>query len=182
MSWETGLDTTLDHVWETLRRGVAESQHPARQPTFGTIGHDGPQLRTVVLRGARRAVAELEVHTDKATTKVSEIAIDPRVSFHIWAPAQDLQLRLMGRARLIHCDATRWAAIPPDAQIVYGGTPTPATPIAQPQDHTPGATLERFTAIVVTLTRIETVHLGTTQHRRAEFVASDQWAGQWLAP
>ncbi|MCC1491249.1 pyridoxamine 5'-phosphate oxidase family protein [Cognatishimia sp. F0-27] len=169
-------------AWQHMARGVADRRHPARHPTLGTIGADGPQLRTVVLRGWDPA-GIAEIHTDSASAKTREIAEDPRVALHVWIPKQNLQMRLMATARMIHADEERWGKIPPGAQIVYGGTPAPGTPIDAPEMHSPGATITRFTALSLTVNRLDLVHLGEDLHRRVMVQRSkDGWSSEWVAP
>lgn len=181
MSWTDTPAGMWAQAWQELGRGVADRKHPARTPTLATTGPDGPEARTVVLRGIDPDRATLEIHTDTASAKVAQIAQDPRVALHIWIPKQNLQLRLAAHAVLIHSDANRWAKIPPNAQIVYGGTPAPGATLARPEDHAPGATQDRFTTIECSLTRADILHLGTPRHLRAAFLGPD-WAGTWIAP
>ena len=181
MSWTDTPAGLWTQAWQELARGVADRKHPARTPTLATLGADGPEARSVVLRRADPESAILEIHTDTASAKVAEIARDPRVALHVWIPKQNLQLRLSAHATLIHNDADRWANIPETAQIVYGGTPEPGQVIDRPDDHTPGATPDRFTAIDCRLTRADILHLGTPRHLRATFTGPD-WSGAWVAP
>ena len=168
-------------AWAALARGVADKRHPARHPTFASLGADGPALRTVVLRGWSDGTAE--IHTDSRTDKVAQLQADPRFALHVWVPRQKLQIRLWGRATLTFADERRWNAIPEDARRVYGGTPEPGTPLSAPEDHTPGATLERFAAISARATRGDVVHLGEELHRRIAIRhEGDGWHAAWVAP
>jgi len=181
MSWEASLPSLWQRVWDELEQGVCVAAHPARRPTFATISADGPALRTVVLRGIDRQSCTFEVHTDTASRKIAEVRTDPRVGAHVWLPEIALQIRLWAIAEVTEADPNRWSKIPPKSQIVYGGSPTPGTPISEPRDHTPGATIERFATLTCRVTRADIVHLGQDLHRRAVYEAPD-WSGQWVAP
>ncbi|MEM7296146.1 MAG: pyridoxamine 5'-phosphate oxidase family protein [Pseudomonadota bacterium] len=181
MSWHETLEGFVAKAWQELERGVADRHHPARHLSFGTIGDYGPSLRTVVLRGADEAARTLEVHTDRASAKVADIERDPRVALHAWIPLQRLQIRVSAQAELIHGDPARWARVPEKSGLAYGGAPRPGLPIAAPQDHTPGATIERFTAVLCHVTRMDTVYLGEERHLRAVY-SQPAWSGSWVAP
>ena len=82
-------------AWDQLARGVADAKHPARTPTLATISANGfPAQRTVVLRAADRAAAEVEIHTDALTPKVEELRANNKAALHVWVRKSMLQLRL----------------------------------------------------------------------------------------
>ena len=170
-------------AWQQLSRGKADRRHPARTPTLATIGPDGPRMRSVILRGLDRAAAVLEVHSDRASDKVAEIAADPRVACHVWCPKADLQIRVSGTARLIHADPARWQQVPAAARAVYGGTPAPGTRLDRPEDHAAEGALERFTAIRITVEAGDILYLGADRHRRVRARRDgDGWVCDWIAP
>ncbi|KNG92171.1 pyridoxamine 5'-phosphate oxidase family protein [Pseudaestuariivita atlantica] len=175
------LADLLQMAETALTRGVADRRHPARHPVLATIGADGPEQRVLVLRGWSDAIARLQ--TDAATAKVRELTADPRCALHFWVPRQDLQIRLAGRATLTPGSAEDWERMPDHARHVYGGTPTPGTPMDGPDAFEPGAELARFTVLTVTCARMEVLHLGRDRHVRAVFQrANGAWDGQWIAP
>lgn len=183
--WYEDLATTLDEVWRKLARGVADRRSPARHPTLATVARDGgAEARTMILRGADRATASLEIHTDLEAEKVAEIRAAPRVALHVWDPRADFQLRLRGRAEIDTGEAARaaWERVPEAARTNYGGTPPPGTPIVDPTAHRIAADPGRFAILRCRLDEIETLHLGEDRHRRARFRAADGWRGTWLVP
>lgn len=169
-------------AWDAISRGCADPDHPARQPVLATSGAEGPSLRMVVLRGWNADVAEIQ--SDSATGKVADLAIDPRAALLVWIPADSLQIRLTGRAELIHGDRTRWENIPEGPRRVYGGTPPPGTPMQDPADHKPDPDPDRFTVIRIHVTRADILHIEEKRHTRARFErdAAGQWSGSWIAP
>lgn len=170
----TGL---FDTVWGHLIRGVADRRHPARHPTLATIGPDGPEVRTLVLRGACRAEGRLTLHTDAQSPKAAQIAADPRVALHVWLPRPRLQLRLTAHATLAPGDPARFAALPPEAQVNYGGA-APGTPLPAPE---PPPDPARFLEIACILRRIDVLSLDAMPHRRALYRREDGWQGAWIA-
>jgi hypothetical protein len=166
----------FDRVWRHLTRGVSDRRHPARHPTLATIGPEGPEARTLVLRGADRAAARLELHTDMASPKVAQITGDPRVALHVWVPRDRLQIRIRARAAAGPGDPALFARLPEEARRNYGG-PAPG---GAPDDRVYDGDPARFAAITLEVRQIDALVLDDP-HLRAVFAAPD-WAGHWVAP
>ena len=184
MNDDNNLQAFLDEAWQHLKRGTADSRSPARYPTFATVSPEGkPQARTVALRSASRVASVLEVHTDIATAKVTALESTPVAAFHIWLPRINLQIRLSTSVAILTGDRIdgQWAKVPPASRVSYGTLPTPGYPIVDVYAYQKPADRDRFAVLSCTLKEIDLVHLGE-RHRRAVFVAEDDWAGQWLAP
>jgi hypothetical protein len=176
---EQSLHGLFDTVWRHLGRGVVDRRHPARHPTLATIGPDGPEARTLVLRDATRATATLELHTDAASSKAAEIHADPRVALHVWLQKPRLQIRMRATATLAPGDPTLFAALPPEARANYGGPPPGTVLFGQPE--MPAGDPARFTRIICRLTRIDVLCL-VDPHRRALYREAEGWSGHWIAP
>ncbi|ABD53171.1 pyridoxamine 5'-phosphate oxidase family protein [Jannaschia sp. CCS1] len=172
---DTVLTGLLDTVWQQFGRGTKDRHHPARHPTLATIGTDGPDLRTLVLRAASHAEATLEFHTDAASPKVAHIRRDARVAIHIWIPKASLQVRAKAIAKILPGDPNLFAQLPEAARMNYQG-PVPGTPLPAEPDATPN----RFTRLICHLSEIDVLHL-TTPHQRAVYTAPD-WRGIWVSP
>jgi len=185
VTWFEALDTTLDEVWQELLRGQGDANAPARQPTLATHGLTGfPEARTVVMRSATRKSAELEIHTDRATTKVSELKTRPRAALHIWVPQRNLQIRIRAEIEIADRDRTDkdWRKVPTASRENYGVNPAPGTPITAPNQIERSADPERFAILICRIIEIDTVCLTGPLHHRALFRRADDWKGQWLAP
>lgn len=172
----TTLSSLHDLVWSHLTRGKADRKHPARHPTLATIGPNGPELRTLVLRRADPIAKTLELHTDSASPKVAQINIDPRVALHVWVPKERLQIRLRALAQVNAGDQALFNQLPPEAQANYGG-PMPGRPLPTPDG---GPDPERFASIHLQVTEIDALVL-SDPHIRAIYAAPD-WDGAWVAP
>lgn len=173
---DTSLNRLLETVWQHLARGTADRHHPARHPTLATLGPDGPDLRTLVLRAVHRDENALEFHTDAASPKAAHIAAHPAIALHVWVPKARLQIRARGTARIAQGDPALFAQLPEQAQSNYTG-PTPGTPLPAKAAQTG----PRFSRLLCTLTEIDALTL-SDPHQRALFQASDTWQGQWIAP
>lgn len=165
----------LDRVWRHLTRGVADRKHPARHPTLATMGPEGPEARTLVLRGADREAGLLEMHTDLASPKVAQIRAEPRVAVHVWVPKDRLQIRMTARAEVSPGDRDLFERLPEAAQANYGGAVPGGTPGDEGQSDP-----ARFGVIRLHLTRIDALILDEP-HRRAVFEGPD-WRGRPVAP
>lgn len=182
--WQHDLGATLDQVWARLARGVADRKAPARHPVLASMGLRGfAEARTVVLRAARRGEARLELHTDRRSSKVAELAAAPGASLHVWDAAARLQMRLRVRVEVLtgEAAAAAWEKVPAQARLQYGGAPPPGEAIAAPSGHAPAADPAAFAVLACHVAEIETLHLGDP-HARALFGAGDGWRGRWLAP
>ena len=182
--WFETAEGTLQNVWDTLARGVADAKHAARRPTFATTSPQGwPEARTVVLRSAERDLSQITVHTDLYSDKIKSLTETPRAALHIWDETQDLQIRLQVTVVIQSGAATRtlWDAIPDHAQQSYGIAPPPGTPIETALDYAKKPDPDTFAVLICRLMHIDDVHLGR-DHRRISFARNRHWQGQWLSP
>jgi pyridoxamine 5'-phosphate oxidase len=185
---------TLAEAWRLITRGVADRRSPFHTPTVATIGLDGaPSLRTVVLRHCNAAGRRLRFHTDRRSQKVSELALDPRISIHFYDPTAKIQLRVAGRA-LVHVEGpvaeSAWAASRPFSRACYAVNPGPGAALEGPGDYdlpTDPALYDagriQFCAVETHIASIEWLYLANAGHRRARFA----WKGtavqaEWLVP
>jgi pyridoxine/pyridoxamine 5'-phosphate oxidase len=177
-AWAREPGALLGEVWRRLEAG----EGAARQPALATVGEDGPSVRTVVLRGADRARASLEMHADVASAKVRHLRRTPEASVHVWDAEASLQVRLAVRVRVVEgaAAADAWARVPEGARCRYGGT-EPGARLASPLDRLEAAEAMRFAVLAARVHRIDALHLGQT-HRRALYLAADGFAGAWIAP
>lgn len=182
--WFETTDGLWARMWQTLGRGVADAKHPARLPTFATVSPMGwPEARTVVLRHADAAAAQVSVQTDLTSSKMASLATTPRAALHIWDRKQDLQIRLQADVTVQSGEAVRpiWDKVPDLGRQSYGITPPPGTPIATALDYVKQPDPATFAVLTCTISHVDLVHLGI-QHRRAGFSRSGDWQGQWLSP
>jgi pyridoxamine 5'-phosphate oxidase len=188
------LQLSLAHAWAMLARGVADRRSAFHTPTLATVDADGvPQARTVILRGCDVPGRMVRIHTDRRSSKVSEIRREPRVGLHFYDAGQKIQLRLAGRATLHTSDdvaATAWASARPMSRVIYGQTlaqgvevDTPATGTAPVVPDGSVLGYENFLIIRIEVQAIEWLYLGHQGHRRARFAwRNGERSAQWLAP
>ena len=184
MSDLTNLGLFYDEAWQLIRRGVADRRSASRHPTFATVSPEGmPEARTVVLRNASQTRADLEVHTDTASGKITSLAQSPYAAIHIWDSRARLQIRATARIYVLTGPdaAPRWENVPDAGRVSYGSQPTPGAQIeaAFAYQHAPDPA--RFAVLICELESLDLLHLGE-QHRRAQFLRAQGWRGTWCAP
>lgn len=184
MSDAGDLAALLDLAWQRLGRGLADRRAPARHPVLATVSRSGwPEARTVVLRGACRVTATLEMHSDAGSAKLRSLAHRPRAELLVWDPRPALQIRIAAKVTLLQgaAAADRWTRVPAAARAGYGRRPAPGTPIAGPHAYDSPGDAHGFAVLTCRIVAFDLLHLGT-RHRRAAFHAVDDWRGQWCAP
>ena len=95
----TGSDE-LTRVLGLLRRATRDRRSSLRNVSLATVeASGGPRLRTLVLRGVGEGGETFDFWTDTRSSKVSEIAANPRVALLFW-DGRSIQLRAEGRATI----------------------------------------------------------------------------------
>ncbi|HHP7239326.1 pyridoxamine 5'-phosphate oxidase family protein [Longibacter sp.] len=195
------LDDVLDLVWKEIEAGANDPQHFFRTPTFGTAGIDQPQLRTVILRAVQREARALSFHSDRRSSKVSEIRSNDRIAWHAWNPERSLQLRLRGSATVHTTDPVAdgmWESEPPASLGHYLKPEAPATVVDEPDDGLPdgfhaGDLIREdvadgrphFAVIRTVIDEIDALHLQRGNHQRATFRWNESgktFEGDWVVP
>jgi len=96
-------------AWAELERAAHDRDSPFRHAQLATAGpHGWPQLRTVILRFADAARRQVGFHTDRRSTKVTEMDAETAVALAAYDRARGLQIRLTGQAG-IHVEDARAA-------------------------------------------------------------------------
>ncbi len=181
--WFETLEGIWEQSWSLLEAAARDAGSAAHTGALASRGlGGGGEARMVVLRGADRRAARLEIHTDRASRKAQEIAADPLVTLLFWVPDRSLQIRARARATLLTDDTqATWETLSESARRNYGGQPPPSTPLASAEDHAKTAERDRFAILSARLTSLDALHLGS-RHRRAIYERERDFAGMWLAP
>ncbi|WP_022976658.1 pyridoxamine 5'-phosphate oxidase family protein [Nevskia ramosa] len=195
------LDAIEAEAWALLEAGGGSFRAPFHAGTLGTIGGDGPNLRTVILRGADGASRRIWCHTDIRSPKIAELAADCRIAWTLYDEASRLQFRAWGRAIVHHDDdiaRARWETTVLNSRRIYHAVAPPSSisPIATgglppeldderwtPEYSEHGAA--NFVALETRITRLEALYLHHAGHRRALFRYGDdgtRLAADWLIP
>ncbi|MFN3260101.1 MAG: pyridoxamine 5'-phosphate oxidase family protein [Pikeienuella sp.] len=189
----TALPDLLDRAWTALEAGAAPGRSRFSMVYLATTGLDGaPRLRTVVLRRADRAAGTAGFNTDLRSPKIAEMRAEPRAALLGYDMEAGFQVRLEGRARLLPQDGAAWEAALPRSRICYRHAYAPGSRLERPEDGDPteamiapedaDSGLPNFCAVDLLIERLEALDLSATGHRRAEYRATEGWAGRWLAP
>mgnify|MGYP003386194302 FL=1 len=188
------LDAASAYGWALIARGVTDRKSAFHTPVVATLGLDGgPEVRTVVLRGADLERWAVRFHTDRRSGKVAALTASPRIAMHFYCARSKVQLRLNGVATLHSDDANAeiaWRNSRPMSRACYAQTQAPGAAVAEPAlgaaSDAQGEEFGRanFVAVEVAVQRFEWLYLAFGGHRRAEFVRDDQGlvTSRWLAP
>lgn len=177
-------------AWERLATGAAGRDDPHHQGVLATIGPQGPQARTVVLRHVDPVGGVIGFHTDIRSPKWTELMADPRATWVSYG--HGVQVRLQGRIQAHHDDAVAkqaWAATRDFGRRCYLATAAPGTPTADPTTGLPAEELAtalgeaHFGVLRLHIERLDWLHLLALGHRRAGFKRVDgRWDGTWMIP
>ncbi len=189
----------LKKIWKHLDLAVLDRHHPFHTPVFGTISHDAPSLRVVVLRRFWRKPRGLAFHTHSGSPKVEEIKVNPNVSWVFYHVEEKIQLRINGVAK-IHTDdeltEEQWIATHPFSRRCYiGEAPTKIS--KNPTHGMPEEIVDReptieeseigrahFVVITSTIDAIDCLELDVKGNRRSLFKwnETDELSMKWLTP
>ena len=189
------LDGSLAQAWAMIARGAADRRSAFHTPVVATIDETGsPCQRVMVLRAAHVTQRALRLHTDRRSAKMRHLQRHPHMSVLFYDVGAKLQLRLQGRVQ-VHCEDAiaheAWLASRPQSRLCYEQADAPGTPIDAPYAELPvdqrfaatDAGEKNFSAVIVTIDRLEWLFLAIEGHRRARWDwRQGQWQGAWLAP
>lgn len=177
-----------DAIWALLGEGVESASSPFHTPVLATVGEEGPEARTVVLRSADPGSRQISCHTDWRAPKRRQIERNSRVCWLFYDRHRKIQLRLRGQA-VLHQSSdyarVRWAASPPRSRLCYAAPLAPGTAVPEP----PEAPLqqdtgfENFAVVMCTVDSVDWLYLQAAGHQRARlFWKAGSWDAGWLAP
>ncbi len=193
----TSLEAVWDDAWSRLVRGAARRNHAFHNCALATIGEDGADARTVVLRHADRMAGQLRIHTDRRSAKLGQLLHDDRVCLLFYGDSVQVRVRGIAHVQVddAECDAA-WRSTSPMSRRCYLTTGAPGTP-----SHTPTSGLSAeiesgrpavevteagrafFAIVVVQAQAIEWLHLAASGQRRAGFSRTGGgWMSTWLIP
>jgi pyridoxamine 5'-phosphate oxidase len=193
------FDAVLDDIWKRLGRGAADRRSAMHTPAVGSIdAHGHVSQRIMVLRKVDRPAGTLRFHTDIRSAKATQVTTSS-VGILGYDAGAKIQIRATGSAAILTGGPdveAAWAATSASGRRSYLTTFAPGTVSEAPTSGLPTAIAARVPAIeettagrahfgllIVTLDRLEWLHLAHDGHRRAGFARiGDDWRGQWLIP
>jgi pyridoxamine 5'-phosphate oxidase len=179
-------------TWRELQRACHDRHHAWRTPVYASVGEQGPDARTVVLREANDQVdppaRQLVIYTDARAAKVAQLRHDARAMLVFWSKTLSWQLRCQVTAT-VHEDGlaatSRWvrvkqspaaddylSALPPGAELAG----PPAARVAHAAAG-PAATPAHFAVIEAEIVSTDWLELHPQGHRRARWDAA---GARWL--
>jgi len=177
-----------DRIWSLLSEGVERASSPFHTPALATVGEDGPEVRTVVLRIADAERRQISCHTDWRSPKRRQVEQGNRVCWLFYDRDRKVQLTAWGQTAFHHVtdDARkRWEASPPRSHSCYStlvapGTPVPESPTA-PRESDVG--FDNFAILLCTVDSIDWLFLQAAGHQRAQLQwRKGTWKAGWVAP
>jgi hypothetical protein len=190
------LDAVWDDLWQRLEAAVTQRDHAFRTAVLATVGEDGADARTVVLRHVDRQRACLRFHSDARSTKLAQIEHDERVCLVFYGEGVQVRLRGMAQICADPVAAEAWTRTGTMSRRCYLTIDAPGTPIHQPASGLPAAFESsrpplaesesgraRFAVVEVEVASLDWLHLAADGQRRAGFGRSgDGWISTWLVP
>lgn len=196
--WDS-LERVLADVERILNRGVSDFNDAFHWPVLGTVGSDGCQQRTVILRGFDPIRRILICHTDSRAGKAAEIRMDNRVSWLFYHPKRRIQVRITGLAEL-HTDDLfadeQWAATSAANRLNYSTGEAPGTAVPEPASGLPELFLNKlpslleseksrphFMTISCVYDSMDCLRLSPLGNRRARFTWTlSEKKATWIVP
>lgn len=185
------LNDVLGAAFGALAEGAARPGSAWRHVSLGTVAADGkPRVRTLVLRAFDAGAPTLDLHTDRRSAKVAELAAVPLACVHAWNAATGEQLRLEGSIAMHAGDAVAqgaWAALRPASHDTYRVMPGPGCVMSDPGEAGPAlddaAAFGVFVVLRFSIKQLEYLLIRESLHRRARFTwDSGTFTPIWLAP
>jgi pyridoxamine 5'-phosphate oxidase len=192
----SSLEKIRAEVWEMLGGAVSDTKNPLRTPVLGTVGPEGSQLRTVVLRRVVAAERLLMCNTDLRSAKIRDIQALSRLSWLFYQPEERVQLRLAGQASLLQAGPLvdeEWSRLSPLNRRDYCTVDPPGSPLSVPSSGLPdsfGQTpaegeigRKNFVVVVCQVDALDWLLLQESGHLRAQFTwRDDKLAATWVVP
>ena len=192
------LHDVLFDVAERLGQAARSRKAAMHTPVVGTADGD---LRIMVLRACDAELTQLRFHTDARSPKVALLRDQPEISLLAYDPAERIQIRARGLARVEQygpvADAA-WVTATTFARRCYLTASAPGAFAAEPWSGLPpeiegvNPTEEQllsaranFAVVLVTLMELDWLYLAHNGHRRARFSRGDAgqpWQGTWVVP
>jgi pyridoxamine 5'-phosphate oxidase len=167
--------------WLELGRAAHDRDHPWRVMVLATVGNEGAEARSIVLREASAETRELIYYTDSRSPKVAQIRANPKGVLVCWWPRPGWQLRLRVTQTIETAGlevSSRWARVKmsPAAHDYLAALP-PGTAVDRYQPER--GSREHFAIVTARVDEMDWMELHADGHRRAR-LAGD--TSSWLIP
>lgn len=169
-------------LWMRLSAGVEDVNASARNLALATERMDGGgAARFVVLRGIDRAEPSLTFYTHIGSDKAFELADEPKAEVLLWDAASSFQARLSVSVEITPGSPKLWDRLSKGARLNYVPTPPPGSAIEAPFTAGPSGP-EAFAVLTARIQSADILDLSEVPHKRAQFKASENFTGRWVAP
>ena len=177
--------TSVHSLLEWISKAPTQLRHPMRAPTVITTVDNIPNARTMILRDV--CDNGLIFFTDKRSSKIHDITINPHGTIHSYDTKKKLQIRIRAHISCVveHPQLHRWRSIGLNRFQDYGSSISPGTPIENSQIPAPTLDIarENFCILMASVTDIELLKLSRQGHQRIEWsLRENRWTFQRLVP
>lgn len=193
------LDRLLDECWNQLEEAARSAKHGWHLPVLGSIEGERARTRMVVLRGVDVDSRTIWCHTDRRSTKISDVEKQPAVSWLFYDSEDRVQLSVHARAMVHTRDAiaeSAWESSRVESLRCYLAPDSPGELSSEPTVNLPAELIERppsaeeaaagrdnFAVIQTEVESLELLYLQQSGNVRARFWwAGDAWAKSWVTP
>lgn len=172
-------------IWKELGRASQDRHHEWRTPVLATIGLDGlANARTVVLRRADAADAQLDIYTDSRSPKVAQLQAQSQAQLVFWSARLGWQLRASVRFQVITSGPvveSLWQSVRQSASAGdYLSTAAPGENLPATQAKALAAEpTVCFAVLRAVVLEMDWLELSREGHRRGKLCAQT-W--QWVTP
>lgn len=190
----------FERGWDLLEAALRNRKSGFRTFTLATVGEEGAEARTVVLREVDREKAFIRFNSDVRSAKVSELRKAPQATALFYDAAQKFQIRVRVRAHIHRGDDVArdaWEATALLARRCYLAPFVPSSPLEsfhpnmpehlvgrEPVEEESVEGFENFSAIRLQVVSFESFSLDYEGHRRVLSTPSAEgdWSHRFLAP
>lgn len=173
--------------WHKLSVAVTDRSDPWRTPSLATSDSTGPEVRTVVLRGADPSRRLLEFHTDVRSSKTRHLAEGRHVAWMFYDGSTKQQLRCRGAVRLHREDAVAqdaWNQLHSRSRATYAQLSAPGEPW---QENSPvvedSAAFSNFLLVDCIIEHMDWLQLDENENVRILMNATQSgWTSQRVSP
>ena len=188
------LDLALNHALTKIRTAIEGRDDDLHILNLVTIDKKNiPNTRNIVIRDFSEKKLTIRFHTDKRSSKISDIQNNNKISLLGYERKDRLQIRFDAEATIIDSDEfllDLWKSMYPMSRECYRVIESPGSKIKSledikfEEDDDQGLNgFENFVAVSCDIQSIEVLYLHHAGHLRASYINNNgKLNGEWIVP